>query len=150
MKIDAHQHFWDFTKNASDYIWMTDELATLKQNFMPSDLDPLLAETGRDGSIAVQAREVVSETDFLLELAQKHNSIKGVVGWVDLCADDVEEVLERYEDSDAFAGYTGLEEGSIIAFETAGEIAGIFIVRSLSAGFSGSIELEMILAEEAE
>ena len=93
MKIDAHQHFWNFTENASDFIWMTDELAALKQNFMPSDLDPLLAETGCDGCIAIQAREVISETDFLLELAQKHNSIKGVVGWVDLCADDVEEVL---------------------------------------------------------
>ena len=105
MKIDAHQHFWNFAENASDFTWMTDELAALKQNFMPSDLDPLLAETGRDGSIAVQAREVVSETDFLLELAQKHNSIKGVVGWVDLCADDVEAVLESYHGNQKLKGF---------------------------------------------
>ena len=105
MKIDAHQHFWNFTENASDFIWMTDELAALKQNFMPSDLDPLLAETGRDGSIAVQAREVVAETDFLLDLAQKHNSIKGVVGWVDLCSDDVEAVLESYHGYQKLKGF---------------------------------------------
>ena len=105
MRIDAHQHFWNFTENASDFIWMTDELAALRQNFMPVDLAPLLSETGIDGSIAVQAREVVSETDFLLELAKTHNSIKGVVGWIDLCTNNVEAVLESYHGDPKLKGF---------------------------------------------
>ena len=105
MKIDAHQHFWNFSENASDFTWMTNELKALKRNFSPDDLAPLLSETGRDGSIAVQAREVVSETDFLLQLAQTHISIKGVVGWIDLCADDVEAVLENYYGTPKLKGF---------------------------------------------
>ena len=105
MKIDAHQHFWNFKENAADFTWMTDELTALKQNFMPTDLAPLLADTGRDGSIAVQAREVLSETNFLLELAQKHSSIKGVVGWIDLCADDVERVLDTFQNNPKLKGF---------------------------------------------
>ena len=134
MKIDAHQHFWNFTENASDFIWMTDELATLKQNFMPSDLDPLLAETGRDGSIAVQAREVVSETDFLLELAQKHNSIKGVVGWVDLCADDVEEVLESYHGNQKLKGFRMLihDRSDINFADSAPHLNGVSLLKKFN------------------
>lgn len=105
MKIDAHQHFWNFAENALDFTWMTNELEALKQNFLPADLAPLLSETGRDGSIAVQAREVVSETDFLLNLAKMHHSIRGVVGWIDLCADDVEAVLESYYGNPKLKGF---------------------------------------------
>ena len=46
MKIDAHQHFWNYTENASDFTWMSDDLSALMQNFMPADLEPLLAQKG--------------------------------------------------------------------------------------------------------
>ena len=80
MKTDAHQHFWNYTENAADFTWMSDDLDALRQNFMPDDLAPLLIKTGTEGSIAVQAREVGAETVFLLALAKNYESIKGVVG----------------------------------------------------------------------
>jgi len=105
MKMDAHQHFWNYTENAADFTWMTDDLDALKQNFMPDDLVSLLVKAGMEGSIAVQAREVRAETDFLLALAKNHESIKGVVGWLDLCAEDVEASIESYHENSALKGF---------------------------------------------
>ena len=96
MKIDSHQHFWNFTVHAEDYVWMSDEYGVLRRDFLPDDLAPILTEIGFDGTVAVQARELVAETDFLLELADRTPWILGVVGWIDLCAPDAEPLVERY------------------------------------------------------
>ena len=82
MRIDAHQHFWKYSP--AEYGWITDTMAELKRDFLPEDLKPLLGENGFEGSIAVQARQSVDETLWLLELAEQSEFIKGVVGWVDL------------------------------------------------------------------
>lgn len=95
MKLDAHQHFWQFTGNEADYIWMTGDYAVLGRNYGVDDLFPVMRKIGFDGTIAVQAREMPKETDYLLFLASVHAEIKGVVGWTDLCAADVERDLER-------------------------------------------------------
>ncbi|MEQ1823274.1 MAG: amidohydrolase family protein [Fimbriimonadaceae bacterium] len=81
MKIDSHQHFWIY---GSEYAWIDDSIAMLRRDFLPGDLEPLLKENGFDGCIAVQARQTVEETEFLLKLARENDFIKGVVGWVDL------------------------------------------------------------------
>jgi len=94
MRLDAHQHFWQYS--ATEHVWMTDAMGALKRNFLPPDLKPLLAVNGFDGSIAVQARQSLEETRWLLELAEKHHFIKGVVGWVDLCAVELPEQLEMF------------------------------------------------------
>ena len=86
VKIDAHQHFWDYSANAADYVWMGDEHALLKRDFLPADLAPLLEATGFNATVAVQAREMEVETRFLLDLARSRPAILGVVGWADLCA----------------------------------------------------------------
>ncbi len=93
MRIDAHQHFWQY--DPSDYPWISDELSVLKRDFLPGDLEPHLSAHGLDGCVAVQASHTVKETDFLLELAKSHDSVKGVVGWVDLRDPQVEGHLER-------------------------------------------------------
>jgi L-fuconolactonase len=82
MKIDAHQHFWKYSPAAYD--WIGEEMMALQRDFLPGDLQPLLAANGLDGSIAVQACQTIEETQWLLELAEKSNFIEGVVGWVDL------------------------------------------------------------------
>lgn len=105
MQLDAHQHFWNYTENPDDFSWMTSEYAVLQQNFMPDDLAPLLQASSIEGCIAVQARENVEETDFLLQLAEENSFIYGVVGWVDLCADDVAKVLEQYSDRPLLKGF---------------------------------------------
>ena len=105
MRIDAHQHFWNYTANPNDFAWMTDDLSALQNNFLPQDLEHLLSQAGFEGTIAVQAREMEVETDFLLELANNNSIIKGVVGWVDLCSTDVKQSLERYADDSLLKGF---------------------------------------------
>lgn len=95
MKLDAHQHFWDYERHAADYVWMGADDGALKRNFLPADLAPLLAAAGIDASIAVQARELPQETQWLLGLAAEHPQvIKGVVGWLDLCDPAIAPALE--------------------------------------------------------
>lgn len=96
MRLDAHQHFWNYTDNPNDYPWMNDELSAIQRNFLPSDLAPLLSAANFDGTIAVQAREMTVETDFLLELARDNDIVKGVVGWLDLCSPKIKESLDHY------------------------------------------------------
>ena len=96
MKLDSHQHFWSYSKSSADYGWITDPLKALKNDFLPHDLDPLLQRAGFTGTIAVQARETATETDFLLELADRNSFINGVVGWIDLCSADCERELEKH------------------------------------------------------
>jgi L-fuconolactonase len=82
MRIDAHQHFWRY--DPAEYGWIDEELSALRRDFLPADLEPLLRAAGFDGCVAVQARQTLEETRFLLELAEAHDFVKGVVGWVDL------------------------------------------------------------------
>lgn len=105
MKLDSHQHFWDYAANPDDFTWMTDEYSVLGRNFMPADLKPLLAECDISGCIAVQAREVVQETEFLLDLANKNTFIRGVVGWVDMRDEQIETVLESFTGNTLLKGF---------------------------------------------
>ena len=93
-KIDAHQHFWHYSP--TEHSWMTDEMAAIRRDFLPEDLQPLLRQLGFDGCIAVQACQNVEETRWLLELAGRHPFIRGVVGWVDLRSSDLASQLERF------------------------------------------------------
>jgi L-fuconolactonase len=68
----------------------------LKRNYLPNDLQPLLHSIGFQGTIAVQARQILQETEWLLELSDQHDFIKGVVGWVDLRSADILAQLEKY------------------------------------------------------
>ena len=94
MRIDSHQHFWQYSP--VEHTWMSDEMAALKRDFLPKDLKPLLATTGFHGSVAVQARQSLEETRWLLELADRHEFIRAVVGWVDLRAEDLPQQLETF------------------------------------------------------
>jgi L-fuconolactonase len=87
MRIDAHQHFWRY--NADEYDWIDDSMSALRRDFLPDDLKPELDGAGFRGSVAVQARQSLDETHWLLELATSSPLILGVVGWVDLCSRDV-------------------------------------------------------------
>jgi L-fuconolactonase len=94
MHIDAHQHFWIY--NPAEYDWIDDSMAALRRDFLPEDLKPQLESTGFDGSVAVQVRQTVEETRWLLELADSSPSILGVVGWVDLRSPDIRSQLKVF------------------------------------------------------
>jgi L-fuconolactonase len=104
MRIDSHQHFWKFTGNEKDYVWMTGDYAVLGRDFGVDALLPLLISAGNSGTIAVQAREMRKETDYLLQLAAAHCEIKGVVGWLDLCASGIDHDLEHFADEAKLKG----------------------------------------------
>ena len=103
MTIDSHQHFWKYNTQTHD--WITDEMSVIQRDFLPSDLEPILKLNNIDGCVAVQADQSEAETDFLLGLAEKNSFIKGIVGWVDLLADDVYESLERYAEFKKIKGF---------------------------------------------
>ena len=94
MRLDAHQHFWMYSP--TDYGWSSDKMAALRRDFLPHDLEPLLAAEKFDGSIAVQARQTLEETRWLLELASQNDIVKGVVGWVDLRSPDLPAQLDQF------------------------------------------------------
>ncbi|THH42001.1 amidohydrolase family protein [Neolewinella litorea] len=102
MTIDAHQHFWKFDPVRD--AWIDESMTALRRDFLPHDLAPAYAANGIDGCIAVQADQSLAENDFLLDLANRHSFIRGVVGWVDLCDPQVEEQLERYAAHPKFVG----------------------------------------------
>ena len=94
MNIDSHQHFWHYAPATHD--WITDDMEVLKQDFLPPDLAPLLKQHHLEECVAVQASQTEQETDFLLRLASRYDFIRGVVGWVDLQRERVEERLAHY------------------------------------------------------
>lgn len=102
MNIDAHQHFWNY--DPAKHTWITDELAPLKSDFLPDDLAPILHENNFDGCVAVQAEQSEGESEFLLSLAEEHDIVKGVVGWVDLRAGNSGERLDFFKENSRFKG----------------------------------------------
>lgn len=94
MRIDSHQHFWRYT--AAEYSWIDDSMAALRRDFLPADARREMERAGMDACIAVQARQTLGETRWLLELAEAHRFIAGVIGWLDLQADDAAGQLELF------------------------------------------------------
>ena len=102
MKVDSHQHFWNY--NTQEYSWMKDGMEVLQRDYAPEDLAAAQAEIGFDGSVAVQARMTVDETRWLLGLAARHETIKGVVGYVDLCAPEAGDQIDEFKDDPKCVG----------------------------------------------
>ena len=82
MTIDAHQHFWRYTP--AEFDWIEPAMQVIRRDFLPADLQPALRQAGVTGVVSIQARQSLAETRWLLELADHHDFIRGVVGWVPL------------------------------------------------------------------
>ena len=102
-RIDSHQHFWQY--NLQKHDWITDDMKVIQRDFLPSDLLPILQQNNIDGCISVQADQTEDETDFLLELSDNHDFIRGIVGWVDLRADNIYEHLKHYSQFKKLKGF---------------------------------------------
>jgi len=102
MRIDAHQHYWDVGR--LDYPWMPPGPSVLRRNYLPEDLEPVLADHRFDGTIVVQAAVVMEETWWLLDLAARHESIRGVVAWVDLTDPALGAALDQCQRHPKFKG----------------------------------------------
>lgn len=100
MKIDAHQHFWRYDPVA--YPWIRTDV--LRHTYLPADLRPQLDAAGFDGTVAVQARSTWEETAWLLDLADEHSWIAGVVGWADVANPQLPQQLEAHADRPRLCG----------------------------------------------
>lgn len=108
-KIDAHQHFWKFDLTRDS--WITDNMKMLRRDFLPYDLEPLLRENGFDACVVVQSDQSEEENHFQIANAEKYPFIKGVVGWVDFQAEDVEEKLSYYSQFPKLKGFRHVLQG---------------------------------------
>ena len=103
MKIDAHQHFWQYDK--IKHSWITPQMKAIQHDFMPNNLINLLKNNGIDGTIAVQVDQTEDETAYLLKLANEHSFIKGVVGWVDFQDENIDQRLEYFSNFPKLKGF---------------------------------------------
>jgi L-fuconolactonase len=94
MKIDSHHHLWAI--NDTDYVWMSDAHNVIRRDFLAPELNAALDESGIDGTVAVQARQMIAETEFLLDFADANPRVRGVVGWVPLFDHAGEPWLEKF------------------------------------------------------
>jgi len=108
MIIDSHQHFWQLGR--FDYPWMNSSLGVLYRDYLPDQLEPILARNGVGKTVLVQASNSVEESRWLLKLADEHAFIGGVVGWVDLISDDVNRQLDELVSHPKFKGVRHLVE----------------------------------------
>jgi len=92
--IDAHHHLWRYT--VAEYDWINDSMASIRRDFLPSDLAAELTGSGVDGAVAVQARQTLEETRWLLKLAQSFSKIRGVVGWAPFASINFESSLSEF------------------------------------------------------
>jgi L-fuconolactonase len=109
LKIDSHQHFWKFDKVR--HSWINDEMAVIQRDFMPEDLRPVLEDNGIDGCVVVQVDQTPEENDFQLRNAGEYDFVKGVVGWVDLQAEDIEDQLRELRGHGKLKGFRHILQG---------------------------------------
>ena len=102
MKIDSHQHFWSYS--AAEYPWIGAGMERIARDYLPVDLAAVAAPQGIGGSVAVQARQSVAESRWLLGLAEASPIIRGVVGWVDLRSEGVAAELAELSAHEKFVG----------------------------------------------
>jgi L-fuconolactonase len=112
--IDTHQHFWKY--DPVNYSWINDEMQVIRKDFLPGDLAVVVNEHKLQGTVAVQADQTEAETDWLLKLAAKNDFIQGVVGWIDLRSDSIEERLRHYAQFKKLKGFRHILQGEDPAF----------------------------------
>jgi L-fuconolactonase len=107
--IDAHHHLWRYT--AEEYGWIDEEMKALRRDFLPRDLYAEMVSAGIDGTVVVQARQTLEETRLLLDLAEKSEEIRGVVGWAPIAAEEFPGCMEEFDGRDKLKGLRHVIQG---------------------------------------
>lgn len=102
LRIDAHHHLWQYSHD--QYPWMSQDMGTLRKDYLVDDLREVLQHSAMDGAVAVQARQTLAETEWLLDLADQNPFMQGVVGWVPLVDDNVRDHVEEFADRKKLVG----------------------------------------------
>ena len=109
MTIDSHQHFWQYKSDKQ--VWISEDMNQIRRDFLPADLEKIYETNKVDGCIAVQADESWNETEFLLDLANKNDFIRGVVGWIDLKSKNLEDQLHNARKHIKLKGFRSVIQG---------------------------------------
>jgi len=109
MRIDSHQHFWVFDPVRDS--WIDESMQTIQRDFLPVDLEPILVTNGFDGCVTVQSAQSTKENEFQLANAASHDFIKGVVGWVDFQAGDIDDQLAKFSNFEKMKGFRHVLQG---------------------------------------
>ena len=126
MRVDAHHHLWRYTPE--EYGWIDDTMQVLRRDFLPEELERESVAAGVQATVAVQARQTVAETAWLLQLAAQSELIRGVVGWLPIAADDFPSALERFDAGPLLKGLRHVVQG-----EPAGFLDGAEFNRGIAA-----------------
>lgn len=126
MRVDAHHHLWRY--DAAEYGWIDESMQALRRDFLAPELEREMQAAGVDAAVAVQARQTLEETRWLLELAKNTNVIRGVVGWADIAADDFPAVVEELATEPLLKGLR-----HVVQAEPKGFLDGIAFNRGISA-----------------
>lgn len=114
VRIDAHHHLWKYSK--TEYDWISEEMQVLRHDFLPDDLESVLEVAHVDGSVVVQARQTLAETEWLLSLSKTNTKIAGVVGWAPIADSDFPELLEELTQQTKLVGLRHIVQAEPIEF----------------------------------
>jgi L-fuconolactonase len=114
LRIDAHHHLWRY--NAAEYGWLEGDLAMLRRDFVVDDLKQAMRQAGVSGTVAVQARQALEETSWLLQLAAANPFLLGVVGWLPLRDPKFSLLLEQHREQQALKGLRHVVQGEAPGF----------------------------------
>lgn len=109
MRIDAHQHYWNYDPIRHD--WIDESMKVIRKDFLPTDLSIEMKKNSIDGTIAVQVDENDEENYFLLKLTEENEFIKGIVGWMDLKSQTAEEQMQHWKQYQKIKGFRCIMQG---------------------------------------
>ena len=107
--IDAHQHFWNY--NSKEFDWITDNMSVIRKDFLPQHIYPILQQNYVEGCVTVQANQTEKENEVFLSYAEENDFIKGIVGWVDLMAVNIEDRLAYWQEYKKLKGFRHILQG---------------------------------------
>jgi L-fuconolactonase len=107
--IDAHHHLWRYSP--AEYGWIDEEMKAIRRDFLPADLLAAMAEAGVDGTVAVQARQSLEETRWLLDMAEANDAIRGVVGWAPIAGEEFPGCMEEFDGREKMKGLRHVIQG---------------------------------------
>jgi L-fuconolactonase len=138
--IDAHHHLWRYS--AIEYEWIDDRMAALRRDFFPAEFIDELANAAIDGAVTVQARQILEETQWLLELASKYKEILGVVGWAPIASPDFEKSLDALATNPKLVGLR-----HVVQAEPQGFLDGADFNRGIRAMHGTGLVYDLLVAE---
>jgi L-fuconolactonase len=111
MRIDSHHHLWDLA--ISQRPWLAGEvLAGISRTFSMDDFYKERASAGIDQSILVQTISEYDEMKEFFAVAAEHESVVGVVAWIDMSSADCFQHLEKYLDLPGADRLVGIRDGA--------------------------------------